>query len=122
MKSLYVLLIFLLVPLYHAEDILYCEDMKDPVGIKDCNYLPLRKGYGYYKCCYIRRKIYSDGNFANYTACEPFSRDAYEHLPKVVKSLRDYIKSQGGIIENFEFDCPSNYLYLSLLSFMIFLL
>ena len=122
MKSLYASLIFLLLSsLYHAQDrLLYCDIMENPVGPKDCNYLPLITGN--YKCCYISQKYYFGGDFTNKTKCKPYNRYDYDNLAKVVKSERDYLKAKGGIIENYIVDCSSNYLYLSLLSFMLFLL
>ena len=120
MKSLYASLIFLLISLYKAQNILYCSNMENPVGPKDCNYLPLQRDY--YKCCYVREKYYFDGEFTNTTACSPFDRYDYDNLAKQVKSKRDYLNAKGAIIQDFVVDCPSNYLYLSLLSFMLFLL
>ena len=121
MKSLYASLIFLLVSsLYKAQDLLYCDYMENPVGPKDCNYLPLRSDK--YKCCYERKKYYYRGDFKNVTRCKPYKRKDYDNLAKVVKSERDYYKARGAIIQNYIVDCPSNYLYLSLLSFMLFLL
>ena len=53
MKVLYATLILLLISFYKAQDILSCQDMQNPVGPKDCIYLPIPRGY--YKCCYIRQ-------------------------------------------------------------------
>ena len=120
MKSLYASLIFLLISLYKAQEILYCWNMENPVGPKDCNYLPLQRDY--YKCCYVREKYYYKGDFENRTACAPLGRYDYDNLAKQVKSKRDYLNAKGAIIQDFVVDCSSNYLYLSLLSFMLFLL
>ena len=38
-----------------------------------------------------------------------------------VKSEIGHIKSEGGIIEVYEVDCSSNYLYISLLSLIVLL-
>ena len=120
MKVLYATLILLLISFYKAQDILSCQDMQNPVGPKDCIYLPIPKSY--YKCCYIRQQFYVGYEFENKTGCYPYSRSQYENLAKVVQSQKGFIKSQAGIIDYYDVDCPSNYLYLSLLSLIIFLL
>ena len=120
MKFLFVLLIIHLVSLYKAQSVLYCQNMPNPVRGKDCYYLTISTGD--YKCCFIKMKFFINGDFVNQTACSPIDRHYYDNLDKMAKTQKAAIKKMGGIIESFDIDCSSNYLYIPLLSLMLFLL
>ena len=117
MKLLYALLIFLLVSLCKADN---CTELDTPINPSDCHRRSLSKNY--VKCCYVKAFYYSRGNLYNQTACEHIDQKYYDTLPKRIKSQKAEIEQFGGIIEQLQFDCNSNYLYSSLLLLMILLL
>ena len=127
MKVLYTLLIFLLISLYIAQYTKpYCNDLNQVNNTYTCFDANLTNPYGYgqpfYKCCYVNQKYYEEGKFRNYTRCTGYSKEDYDNLDKLVKSKKGYLNSIGGIIEHYEINCSSKYLYISLLSIIIFLL
>jgi len=127
MKVLQVLLIILLVSLYTSqyEPIKYCEAGYDSNNASFCLNLNLTRYYvskPYFKCCYIVQQYYVEGRFKNTTKCQGIFEEEYKTINKLEKSLKQYINSLGGIIERIEYNCYSEYLHLSLLSIMLFLL
>ena len=129
MKVLQVLLIILLVSLYTSqyEPIKYCEDRYEPNNVSFCLNLNLTRPYDYdskpyFKCCYIVQQYYEKGTFRNKTKCKGFSLEEYNYIDNIAKSFRQQIETFGGIIERIEYNCYSEYLHLSLLSIMLFLL
>ena len=132
MKFIYCLLIIILASLYKAVDDdelpKYCNQWVDrfaPNVTEQCFNLWINNtgihDY-YYKCCYETRKYYFEGKYINTTQCVPVTKEAYDTIGLRVKSGINYYKSMGGILDKYEFNCSSNYLYLSLLSLIIFLL
>ena len=130
MKILYTILIIILASLYKADDSKpkYCSQWTRtyaPSQPSDCHNLwineTLTPGY-YYKCCYVAIQYYFNGNFHNETSCTPVTKEYYDTLIPRVKSEYDYYKISGSVIDKFVTDCSSNYLYISLLSLIIFLL
>ena len=130
MKILYTILIIILASLYKADDSKpkYCSQWTRtyaPSQPSDCHNLwineTLTPGY-YYKCCYVAKQFYFNGDFNNKTSCTPMTKEIYDTLIPRVKSEYDYYKISGSVIDKFVTDCSSNYLYISLLSLIIFLL
>jgi len=127
MKALYTLLIFLLISLFIAQYTKpYCNDLRqvnNPYACFDANLsYPYSYGQSYYKCCYVNQKYYEQDDFVNISRCTGYSKEDYDRLDKLVKSKKGYLNSIGGIIEHYEVNCSSKYLYISLLSLIIFLL
>ena len=130
MKVIYCLLIIILASLYKAVDDerpKYCSDWRGenaPNETSQCFNLWINESRTkeYIKCCYETRRYYFQGEYNNMTRCVPLTKEEYDTLPLRVKSGINYYKSMGGIPDRYEFNCSSNYLYLSLLSLIIFLL
>ena len=120
MKLLHALLIILLAYLYNADP---CTDKEDPTKAGDCTGLEVDKEKGYIKCCYYNKRYFVSGKLAeNTTKCVHKKQVAYDDLYKEEKSLKGAIKASGGVIDSLIVDCSSNYLYISLLSLIIFLI
>ena len=120
MKLIHVLLILLLAYLYNADA---CSERTDPTKASDCHGLDVNKDLGYIKCCYYNKRYFLNGNLAaNSTQCIPKTQEEYDDLYKEEKSLRGQINALGGVIDSLVVDCSSNYLYISLLSLMVFLI
>ena len=117
MKVLYILLISLSITLYKAEK---CNGSK-PSQPSDC-YNREKSDEEEYKCCYIYKKYYSKGQLEKIQSCASLTKIEFDNIKDIMKSFRAGIEKIGGIIEAYEIDCSSNYLYISLISIMIFLL
>ena len=118
MKAFHVLLITILISLTAAE--LECLDETFPTRAKDCNERTVAGDY--VKCCYVKYYYFSNGEFINSTRCSPIRQYDLEILAPKVRSIRDHIKTNGGVVESYIYDCSSNYLYMSLLSLILILL
>ena len=117
MKALHTLLIILLISLSKS---LECIDKTVPNNKKDCN--DRTPGEGYVKCCYVKNFYYDDGSLTNSTGCSPIDQTHYDNLAKKLKSIKGHLSANGAVIDSFVFDCSSKYLYISLLSLMVFLI
>ena len=116
MQILYVLLIILLVSLYKAEECIGSP----PNQPTDCHNRE-KSNENQYKCCYIYKKIYARAQIEKEQRCTPFTKDEFDNIKDIMKSFRAGISQLGGIIEAYNVDCSSNYLYISLVLLMIFL-
>ena len=129
MKVMYSLLIIILASSYKAidEKPKYCSQCAGddaPHEPSDCFNLWINESRTteYYKCCYETRQYYYKGEYYNSTRCVNLEKVEYDTLIPRVKSGVDYYKALGSVIDKYEFNCSSNYLYISLLSLIIFLL
>ena len=114
MKTLYALLIILLVSLCKSEA---CQgDAKDAA---DCH--GRDKGEGE-KCCYHNEKYYLSGIMHEEKTCNLMKKDEFEKFVSIYKSKKSGITSNGGSIDTLEWNCSSNYIYISILSLIILLL
>ena len=119
MKVIYCLLIIILASLYKAleyEIPKYCSKWKGDYAPKEpsnCSNLWINE---------TTTPDYYYGEDNNITRCTPVTREKYDTLIQREKSEIDYLKTNGAVIDKLEFNCSSNYLYLSLLSLIIFLL
>ena len=124
MKALHALLIVLLISLYNAVVNEPCDpDGKTttaPNELKDCKDRTLPTGYA--RCCYHYEKYFSGGKFTDRKYCRAFKQTEFEKFVSIYKSRKGDITSNGGSIDTLEWNCSSNYIYISLLSLMIFLL
>ena len=116
MNTLSLLLVIILVSLCKSESV--CT-LTVPMKAKDCYNLAVEKNE--YKCCYFHQIYTQKGKFHNDTLCEGVKEADYNNMVNKVKSEIGYIKSQGGVIEAYEIDCSSNYLYISLLLLIVLL-
>lgn len=122
MKALNVLLIVLLLSLYNALQEEYsCEDfLHKPTQASDCH--GRKKDDGYIKCCYQYNKYYSGGSLKEEKKCVQYNQTQMDGFVATYKSMKGNIESNGGSYEKLDWNCSSNYIYISLLSLMIFLL
>ena len=54
--------------------------------------------------------------------CELMTKEQFEKFVPIYKSKKSGITSNGGSVDTLEWNCSSNYLYISLLSLIILLL
>ena len=116
MKELYTLLIIILVSIYKAENCTASE----PTQANDCH--KREQDTGDFRCCYAVEKYTFMGNYVDKKSCTSLSKDEFDNVKLLIKSLKQGIEKMGGKFEIYEIDCSSNYLYISLLSLMIILL
>ena len=119
MKVLHVLLIILLVSIYKAQK---CNSTDPkPEQPKDC-YNRDKSIDNQHRCCYIYEKYFLMGGLEKGKSCTPLTKIEFNNIKDVIKSYKEAIEKMGGIIDTFEINCFSNYLYISLLSLMMLLL
>ena len=119
MKTFHILLIILLLSLYNAEE--ECYSRVVPTKPSDCH-TRTKSTEDQYRCCYIYEKYYVQEHFTESKHCQSVNQDYYNHIIGYKESRKGYWKSQGGVVEEFVYDCYSNYLYKSLLSLIVLLL
>ncbi len=117
MKGLYVLLALLLFSLHEANT--PCES--DPKPEKNDQCKDREKGADE-RCCYKYEKYYEGGTMKEHKFCQIFKKDEFDNFPKIYKSRKNGITSNGGSVDTLEWYCSSNYLFISLLSLMVLLL
>ena len=115
MKTLYSLLIILLVSLCKEEQCGIKSEAKDAA---DCH--NRTKGEGE-RCCYHNEKFYLNGDIHEEKTCNLMTKDQFEKFVSAYKSKKSYISSNGGSIDTLEWNCSANYIYISLLSLIILL-
>jgi hypothetical protein len=118
MKVLFVLLISILVSLYKAEK---CDSDAKPKEASDCHNLD-KSVDNQYKCCYVYEKYFLMGSLEKGKLCHPVTQIEFNNIKDVIKSYKDAIEKMGGILDTYNIDCSSNYLFISLLLLMILLL
>lgn len=117
MKLLYTLLIILLISQCKADN---CTNVISPTNPRDCIFQNVDSNY--IRCCYFKIFAFQGGEMQKMTQCQHISQEYYDTLINRVKTQKAYIKANGGIIEEYELNCTSTYLYISLLLLMIILL
>ena len=98
-----------------------CKDVTNPSGPGSCKGLELSEGST--QCCYLRRKYHSVLRpIEDYRAC--LENNAEIDWKKFMDDLRKVVISAGGIIDEWDCQCfdHSNYITISLLSLLLFLL
>ena len=117
MKTLYALLILLLLSIYKAED---CDTTKTVEKDTDCT--GLNPGPNSYRCCYSYLKGTINGQDTEKKQCLPISKTDYDGIKDFVKKGKETSEAAGNKISKYEINCSSNYLYISLLSLVLILL
>ena len=117
MKILNGLLIILLVSIYKAKN---CTATL-PTQASDCHNSE-KTIENQYRCCYVYQKYFFMGTLKKGYSCHPLTKIEFENIKEVIKSFKEGVEKMGGIYETLDIQCTSNYLYISLLSLMIFLL
>ena len=116
MKPLYILLVALFFSLSYCDEedeTAGCAFYSGSNGVEDCNSRKLPDGSTYYRCCFV--EIEDEGS--ELKTCIPLTKEQYDDIDGTIKSL----KKQGDY-DDIEIDCESNYIILSLLSLILFLL
>ena len=117
MKIFHALLITLIVSVYNAVD--KCSGVKgEKAG--DCQNLEIDSAH--YKCCYAHSKVTIMGQTQEKKECQQITKTEYDNIKDEIKKAKEQIEKMGGKVDTFDIDCNSNYLYISLLSLIIFLL
>lgn len=112
MKTFTILILAILISFISTDDTKYCG-LTTASSAKDCHDLTVQTGYKY--CCYVDGKD-KDGNESK--GCMPVTEENYKNIKDYIDSLKKL--STGGKIN--KFDCNSNYLRISLISLLLFLL
>ena len=124
-KALFLLFTILLISQYFCDDVTYCEDKDGAKGKDDCNGLKLYEGSkDNYTCCYVKIKAKGNGKSDTMEFCEGISKANYDRIKDFIKETEKYWESQDGV-EKYDikkYDCFSNYLYISIMSLILFLL
>lgn len=113
MKTYSIFLLAILISLISTDDKKSCGSTT-PSKAKDCHDLEPQPGYKY--CCYVDGKD-KDGNASK--VCSPISEENYNNIKEYIDSLKKLSNGEGKINK---FDCNSNYLRISLISLLLFLL
>ena len=124
-KTLFLLFAILLISQYFCDDETYCEDKNGVKGKKDCNGLKLYEGReDNYTCCYVKVKVKAGGKSDTAEFCEAISKANYDRIKDFIKDSEKEMESDGEGIEwdIKKYDCFSNYLYISIMSLILFLL
>ena len=116
MKVLYTLLIILLASLYNS------EKCSGSLASQPSDCYGREKEINDVRCCYVVEKYTFIGSIVDKKSCFSLSQDEFDNIELLIKSLKQGVEKMGGKFETYDIDCSSNYLYISLLSLMIFLL
>ncbi len=73
-------------------------------------------------CCYVYEKIEYRGRTETDRTCYSASKAEYDNIDKIEDLYEDLVKDSGGEVEEISIECPANYIFISLLSFLIILL
>ena len=117
MKIFHALLITLIVSVYNAVD--KCSGVTAGKA-GDCQNLEIDSAH--YKCCYAHTKFTLMGQTQEKKECQQITKTEYDNIKDEIKKAKEEIEKMGGKVDTFDIDCNSNYLYISLLSLIIFLL
>ena len=109
MKTLYILLVALFFSQSYCQT-KECEFFTETTGVEDCT---SRINSTYYRCCYVE----VDGGGDVLETCAFVSKEQYDDIDGKIKSLEDEFG-----FDDIKIDCDSNYIILSLLSLILFLL
>ena len=55
-------------------------------------------------------------------SCYSASKSEYDNIDSIEDFYEDLLKALGGELEEISIECPANYIFISLLSFLIILL
>ena len=115
MKIYSIFILVLLITFIHTDDddSNYCGSESSPSSAKDCQNHKVPTSMKY--CCFVSGK---DKNGKESKHCIPLSEDSYNNIKKYIEDAEKL--SDGGKIK--KLDCNSNYLKLSLISLLLFLL
>ena len=118
MKSLYSLLIIFLLYKYTNETA--CTS-KIPSEVKDCTEIELEEEEK--KCCFVNYTGIQDIILPyNEVKCIGLTGEQYEEIKKFLEDQIKEKKDKGIVVEKAQLECQGNYLIISILSLILFLL
>ena len=128
MKSLYVLLFALLISKYICDESEgsdgipqreECEDKEDANSVSDCSGLRLSEGG--YICCYAESEYTENGVKRKGKACVELTKSEYDNIDKTIEAY-EALGELGGLKDvDIDIDCAAHYIFISLLSLLLFL-
>ena len=129
-KVLFFLFVALLISQYYCEDELLKEGddpgdcPKDDVSkAKDCK--DRNVGNGYHKCCFWDYEtVYPDDPDENEKGkdCYPVTKVQYEKIKDYIDLQKKAAKAEGASKTELSIDCGSNYIIISIISFISLLI
>ena len=125
-KAIYLLLLSLLLSQIYCDttpddDKDYCGKEEDG-SVKDednCHNRKLKDGY--YRCCFVEYEGTFDGEKEEGKYCMPVIKELYDKIDDFIDAEEEDV-SPGDKIDDFSIDCASNYIIISLLSFILLFL
>ena len=117
MKAIYILLTIIFISQSICEK---CSEKTNPQSYSDCKGLEVDEGDMY--CCYVYEKIEYKGRTETDRTCYSASKAEYDNIDAIEDLYEDLVKDVGGEVEEISIECPANYIFISLLSFIIILL
>ena len=122
-KTLYLLLVLLLLSKFN------CQDEEEELDEGECDddlssgCENLKVGKGYYKCCLLEFEYDKeiDGTKKG-KSCEPVTKSQYDEIKDYIKNSEKDFKNKIGVGIDLSIDCASNYVMISLLSLIILFL
>ena len=117
MKAIYILLTIIFISQSICEK---CSDKSNPKSYSDCKGLEVDTGDQY--CCYVYGEYELNGKTETDRSCYSASKSEYDNIDSIEDLYEDLVKAMGGKVEEISIECPANYIFISLLSFLIILL
>ena len=120
-KTLYLLLVLLLLSKFN------CQDEEEELDEGDCdgdsNCENLKVGKGYYKCCLFEGEFDKevDGQKKG-KSCQPLTKSEYDEIKDYIKNYEKDVEEKTKVGFDLSIDCASNYVMISLLSLIILFL
>ena len=114
MKIFYALLVALLVSMYNSKT---CAG--DATKASDCHSCDIPTGF--YKCCYQYSKYTFSGQTVEKKECTPEMKASYDNIKTTIDAAKAVIEAFGGKVDKLDIDCSSKYLYIPILSLLLFL-
>ena len=128
MKPLYVLLFALLISKYICEEsegsdetpeIETCEFKENPNSVSDCS--GLRLSQGGYICCFGESEYTENGVKGGGKGCVELTKSQYDDIDKVIDYYEALGEAEGLKDVDIDIDCAAHYIFISLLSLLLFL-
>ena len=116
MKALYLALACILLSMIYSR---ICDG--DAENVKDCQAATF-DNTTYYRCCFIDSKAKMGGKEINTKVCGEVNKDEYDNIKKKIEDLEKHMKDTGFESPKVSVNCKSNYIFLSIISLILFLL
>ena len=117
MKALYFVLVLALLSLAYSRS---CDEGTAEKA-KECNEATFDKTQ-YHRCCFVESKGTKDGQDKDVKNCIPLPKQDFDNIKDTVKKLEKNMEDDNYKSIKVTIDCKSNYIALSTLSLLLFLL